>query len=87
MPTYRNFIDGNWEPSVSGRLFENRNPANADDLIGMFQQSTPTDVARALGAAVRAFAHWRLVPAPRRAEILFRAATLMIERKRQLRGT
>src|SRR4029079_12253647 len=32
--TYYNLIDGEWLPSVSGELFENRNPADSDDLIG-----------------------------------------------------
>src|SRR5204862_798197 len=81
---YHNFIDGAWVPSVSGGEFENRNPAAADDLIGAFQQSTAADVGRAIEAARRAFEHWRLVPAPRRAEILFRAAQLIAERKEAL---
>src|SRR6476469_9725936 len=79
--TFHNFIDGDWRSSVSGDLFENRNPANADDLIGTFQKSTRQDVQLAIDAARRAFEHWRLVPAPRRAEILYRAAQLLAERK------
>ena len=79
--TYHNFIDGAWVPSVSGDLFENRNPANTGDLLGVFQKSTPADVERAIDAARRAFELWRLVPAPRRAEILFRAAQLIADRK------
>jgi len=81
---YHNLIDGVWLPSGSGELFENRNPANSDDLIGRFQASTAEDVERAIDAARRAFEHWRLVPAPRRAEILFRAARLIAERKEAL---
>ena len=81
---HHNLIDGLWVPSVSGALFENRNPANADDLIGLFQQSIAEDVQRAIDAARRAFDFWRLVPAPRRAEILFRAAQLIAERKEAL---
>jgi acyl-CoA reductase-like NAD-dependent aldehyde dehydrogenase len=78
---YDNFIDGRWTPSASGKTFENRNPANSDDLIGVFQQSTRADVEAALAAAARAYEDWRLVPAPRRAELLFRAAQLFVERK------
>jgi aldehyde dehydrogenase (NAD+) len=81
--TYHNFIDGSWVPSVSGDLFENRNPANHDDLIGVFQRSTRRDVEHAIDSARRAFESWRLVPAPRRAELLFRAAQLIAERKEQ----
>ena len=82
--TYHNFIDGAWVPSVSGAVFENRNPANTDDLIGVFQKSTADDVTRALGAARAAYERWRLVPAPKRAELLFRAAQLIADRKEAL---
>jgi acyl-CoA reductase-like NAD-dependent aldehyde dehydrogenase len=82
--TFHNFIDGEWRSSVSGDLFENRNPANVDDLIGVFQKSTRTDVDEAVDAARLAYERWRLVPAPRRAELLFRAAALIAERKESL---
>jgi alpha-ketoglutaric semialdehyde dehydrogenase len=84
--THHNFIDGEWVPSGSGELFENRNPARTADVIGLFQQSAAADVERAVEAARRAYAVWRLVPAPRRAEILFRAAQLLAERKEALAG-
>ena len=79
--TFRNFIDGRWIDSRSGKVFENRNPADQADLIGLFQESTSEDAADAMAAAARAFTSWRLLPAPRRAEILFRAANLLSERK------
>jgi acyl-CoA reductase-like NAD-dependent aldehyde dehydrogenase len=82
--TYYNLIDGDWLPSVSGELFENRNPADRDDLIGLFQKSTAADAERAIDAARRAYEHWRLVPAPKRAELLFRAAQLLTDRKEAL---
>jgi aldehyde dehydrogenase (NAD+) len=80
-PTYNNFIDGRWVPSSTGKTFENRNPANTGDLIGRFQQSGRADVDEALAAASRAYGKWRLVPAPKRAELLFTAARLIAERK------
>jgi acyl-CoA reductase-like NAD-dependent aldehyde dehydrogenase len=78
---YHNFIDGAWVPSVSGDLFEDRNPANTDDVVGVFQKSTAADVAQAVDAARLAYERWRLVPAPKRAELLFRAAQLIADRK------
>jgi acyl-CoA reductase-like NAD-dependent aldehyde dehydrogenase len=81
--TFNNFIDGKWSPASSGETFENRNPANTSDLIGLFQHSRRQDVEAALAAASRAFEEWRLVPAPRRAELLFKAAQLLVERKEQ----
>jgi len=80
---FQNFVDGQWAASSSGAVFENRNPANHDDLIGVFQESKPADAERAIGAAARAYDEWRLVPAPKRAELLFRAARLIAERKKQ----
>src|SRR5688572_30788912 len=81
--TYNNYVDGAWAPSASGETFENRNPANTDDLIGIFPNSTRKDVEAALDAADRAYRDWRLVPAPRRAELLYRVAQLIVERKEQ----
>jgi alpha-ketoglutaric semialdehyde dehydrogenase len=79
--SYSNFIDGEWCRSGSGDTFENRNPADTSDLIGVFQKSERADVEAALAAATRAYERWRLVPAPKRAEVLFRAAQLIVERK------
>jgi alpha-ketoglutaric semialdehyde dehydrogenase len=81
--TYQNYIDGKWTPSVSGQLFDNRNPADGRDLIGVFQQSTVADADAAVAAAKRAYAAWRLVPAPKRAEMLFRAAQILERRKEE----
>jgi len=80
---FKNFIDGEWVESASGETFENRNPADTRDLVGIFQKSNKEDVNAAVDAAKRAFAKWRLVPAPRRAEIVFRAAEILIERKEE----
>ena len=80
---YKNFIDGEWVESSTGETFENRNPADTRDLVGVFQKSGKDDVNAAVDAAKRAFAKWRLVPAPRRAEMIFRAAEILIGRKEE----
>ena len=80
---YGNYIDGEWKPSASGETFENRNPANTDDLIGIFQHSNRKDVEAALEAARKAYETWRLVPAPIRAEMLYKVAQLIAQRKEQ----
>src|SRR3954471_14878294 len=82
-PTYNNLIDGRWVPSVTGRTIENRNPADTDDLIGLFQDSGRADVEAAIEAATRAYDTWRLVPAPVRAEMRFKVAQLIADRKEQ----
>ncbi|HYU78690.1 MAG TPA: aldehyde dehydrogenase family protein [Vicinamibacterales bacterium] len=81
VPMYENYIGGRWIRSTSGRVCENRNPANHDDVIGMFPDSTVEDACAAIESARNAFDAWRLTPAPKRAEILFRAAQLIVERK------
>src|SRR5438309_1642738 len=78
---YRNFIDGEWVEASTGETFENRNPADTRDVVGIFQRSGKADVEAAVDAAKRAFHKWRLVPAPRRAEIVYRAAEMLMERK------
>jgi acyl-CoA reductase-like NAD-dependent aldehyde dehydrogenase len=78
---FKNFINGEWVESRSGKAYENRNPANTDELVGMFVASADEDVDAAVEAAREAHKKWRLVPAPKRAEILFRAAELLVERK------
>src|SRR6202453_765892 len=78
---YKNFIDGEWVESTTGETFENRNPADTRDVVGIFQKSGKEDVDAAVDAAKRAYARWRLVPAPRRAEIVFRAAEILIGNK------
>src|SRR5207245_5626271 len=81
---YKNFIDGEWVESTSGNTFDDINPANRRELVGMFQKSNAQDVEMAVEAAKEAYKSWRLVPAPKRGEILFRAARLLVERKETL---
>jgi aldehyde dehydrogenase (NAD+) len=81
---YRNFIKGEWVESGSGAVFENRNPADPSQVVGIFPRSETEDVALAVEAAAEAFPRWRLTPAPRRAEILYRAARRLEERKEDL---
>jgi len=80
---YKNFIGGEWVDSKSGKTYENRNPANTDELVGSFVASNETDVNAAVDAAKEAYKTWRLVPAPKRAEILYRAAELLVQRKEE----
>jgi acyl-CoA reductase-like NAD-dependent aldehyde dehydrogenase len=80
---YKNLIGGEWLPARSGKTFLNLNPADHSDVVGEFPASGSEDVAAAVAAAKKAFATWRLVPAPKRAEILYRTGQLLQERKEQ----
>jgi len=76
----QNFIGGEWVDAASGETFESTSPADGE-LIGIFPKSGADDVDRAVAAAKEAYADWRLVPAPKRGEILYRFAQLLAERK------
>ncbi len=78
---FKNFINGEWVAAKNNSTIENRNPANTDEIIGVFPQSGPEDVDAAVAAAKSAFKSWRLTPAPKRAEILFRVAELLVKHK------
>jgi aldehyde dehydrogenase (NAD+) len=80
---YNNLIGGKWVPSRTGKTFLNINPARQDDIVGVFQASGAADVDAAVAAAAEAWKTWRLTPAPKRAEILYRAGQILVDRKEQ----
>ena len=77
---FKNFIGGEWVDAASGETFESTSPATGES-IGVFPRSGAEDVDRAVAVAKEAFAEWRLVPAPKRGEILFRLARLLEQEK------
>ena len=81
--TFQNFIGGEWVDAASGDTFDSTSPADGE-LIGTFPRSGADDVERAVAAAKEAYEDWRLVPAPKRGEILFRFAQLLVEHKEEL---
>src|SRR5215471_3920022 len=80
---YRNYINGEWVEARTGQTFENLNPADTSDLVGIFQRSGKEDIDAAVEAAKLAFEKWRLVTAPHRAEVIFRAGEILLERKEE----
>ncbi len=81
---YTNYVNGEWVRSSSGKTFENRNPADQDDLVGTFQESNADDLNAAVDAASRAYEAWRLTPAPKRAEYLFRVGDILKRDKEKI---
>jgi acyl-CoA reductase-like NAD-dependent aldehyde dehydrogenase len=82
--TVKNLIDGQWVDSVSGRTLESINPANTSEVVGVVSRSEQADVDHAVASARRAFEGWRLTPAPKRGEIIFKAAATLMKRKKEL---
>lgn len=78
MQTFGNYINGEWVSSA--RTFENRNPANTDEIVGLFASGTAADVDAAAAAAAAAFPKWATMPAPARANYLFKAAEILDSR-------
>jgi len=72
--TFANYIDGEW---VSGPTFENRNPANTDELVGLFVKGSASDVEAAAAAAQAALTAWSALPAPARGNYLFKVADIL----------
>jgi len=82
-PHLRNYIDGAWIDAVDGHAFEDLDPATGE-VIATATKSTAADIDKAVEAARRAQDAWRLYPAPKRGEILYRAGELMLGRKEDL---
>ncbi|MCC6244895.1 MAG: aldehyde dehydrogenase family protein [Gemmatimonadaceae bacterium] len=82
--TFKNFIGGQWVAPSTAQHFENRNPADHDDLIGLFPQSGVADVQAAVESARRGFEQWKRTPAPARGDVLRRVGDLMAARKDEI---
>src|SRR5256714_2819744 len=83
-PQFKNFIAGDWVVPSTGEYFENRNPADWNDVIGLFPRSGPDDLKRAIASAKRGFAQWSKTPAPIRGQVLQRVGQLLVERKNDI---
>lgn len=81
---FQNFINGKWVDAQSGRTFENRNPAHWDEVVGTFPKSGKEDVEEAVHSARKAYDAWRLVPAPKRGDILRKVGDIMVAKKEEL---
>jgi acyl-CoA reductase-like NAD-dependent aldehyde dehydrogenase len=83
MKDYGLYIDGQWVPSESGRTFETTNPSTGE-VLATFAEGDRNDVEKSVQAASKAFVKWRAFPAPKRGEILLKAASIMRRRKEEL---
>ena len=71
---FKNYINGEW---VDGPTFENRNPANTDEIVGLHVKGTAADVERAAEAAAAAFPGWSNMNAPARGALLYKVADIL----------
>src|SRR5579864_3857694 len=75
---FKNYINGEWVSSAE--TFDNRNPANTDEVVGRFAKGRPSDVAAAAEAADGALPEWSNLQAPARGAFLFRVAEILESR-------
>ena len=81
---FKNLIGGNWVESANGATFDDTNPAIKTDALGNFPRSDHRDIDRAVEAARTGFPAWSRCPSIRRAEILYKAAHIIEERREDL---
>ncbi|WP_442915473.1 aldehyde dehydrogenase family protein [Mangrovibacillus sp. Mu-81] len=80
---YKNLINGQWEDSSSEKTFVSLNPANKEEVVGVFQASTKEDVKRAIESADNTFHSWAATAPSKRAAILNKAAQYLIDHAEQ----
>lgn len=77
----RNWIDGQWRPSSSGRVFTVRNPADLRQVCHEYPLSDRADAEAAIQGAAKAFPGWRATPLGEKVGILRKAAALIRARR------
>jgi aldehyde dehydrogenase (NAD+) len=78
----KNFIGGKWVEGKAG-IFPSINPAT-EETVADVAGASKEDVEAAVQSAKAAYKNWRLMPAPRRGEILYRVAQILTERKDEI---
>jgi acyl-CoA reductase-like NAD-dependent aldehyde dehydrogenase len=75
MELFGNYIDGAWV--TGGATFEDRNPANTEEVVGRFVKGTAADMERAAAAAEAALPGWSGMAGPARGNHLFKVAEIL----------
>ena len=81
VPTFANYVNGEW---AGGNTFENRNPANTDEVVGLFVKGSTADVAAAAEAAAAALPAWSSLAGPARGALLFKVADILDKKFEQI---
>jgi len=84
MEKYKNLIGEKLVAPVSGQYFENINPADREDIVGLFPRSGAEDVNNAVQAARQAFRNWSNLVPPKRGELIYKTAELLLKHQERL---
>ncbi len=80
-PVFDNYINGEW---AAGDHFENRNPADTSEVVGLFTKGTAADMTAAVDAAQAAFGGWASMTGPARGALLNKVADILDRKLDQL---
>jgi aldehyde dehydrogenase (NAD+) len=81
---YKNLVDGKLVEPFTQEYFENTNPANREDIIGLFPRSGKDDIDKAVAAAKKSFPVWSNIPPPRRADIIMNITQKIKDKKEKI---
>ncbi len=84
MQKYPNLIGGVPVGPAGGKYFENINPADKNDIIGLFPKSGQSDIDNAVQSARKAFSLWSEMTPPKRGELIYKAAEALKVNQEQL---
>ena len=82
--TYPNLIGGEWKALSTGEFFEDSNPANHNEVVGIFPKATLDDTRQAIACARSALTNWMNTPAPARGAILDKASQVITARLEEM---
>ncbi len=72
------------ERVMTGRTFDSTNPARKTEVVGRFQKANAELARQAIETADETFKTWSRTPPDERADLLFRVAAMMRERRHEL---
>ncbi len=79
-----NLIGGKWQTTGGGEVFEDRNPADWEDIVGLFPKATVEETRSAIEAARAALPAWANTPPPARGAILDKASQVIAARLEEI---
>ncbi len=79
--SYPLWIDG--KEVTANETYASYNPSRKEEMVGEVSMGTTAHIDQAIAAGWKTFSSWSQVPAEKRADYLFRAATKMRERKHE----
>lgn len=78
------YIAGGWVASEDGNLTDDVNPSNATEIVARVPQGGKEAVDKAVSAAQSAWISWKAMTGPARAELLYKAAGVLADRRDEI---